>query len=804
MKKETEKIVELDLNDILPNRFQPRIKFNESAIVDLSESIKEHGLIQPIIVRPIGDKYEIVAGERRYKAAVLAGLVTIPTIVLDLNDLDSVEIALIENVQRKDLTPIEEAISYKRTLDMGYLTQEQLANKLGKSQSAIANKIRLLNLSDEVQEALLEEKISERHARSLLKIENDKAQVDLLKQIIKERLTVRKLDERIDEYLKTGKVINSDNEEKETNDEIKEKTDDEKDSLKLVENNKEDNLAIEETNEDITDISELIDMVDLEKRINEILNKIDDENENISSNEEPIEKVEDNKKDNVEDDKKEKDEIKGENDNMINNMMNVDEPINYNTLKNNNTTQGRFLVNVDESNNEQRQNTEPLESQNTGNSGINIFNAKLDDLLAPQGSSLTSQSDNFFSGGNASEPAMNTPQASSIFPTLQTQDNQSPISNFNQPSQGQQSIFNDLLKNNNGTQEQVDTDSLNKFLDPSYIDGEQKNNIQNNSGVNSDVFSKFLTSDYNNIQENTSQNSNLTVSSPSTINTLVGNTTQPTVEPNNFQNNNTMTDSNQLSINSDNLSNEDNVTPSIDQLIATENKPDLLAPMGSEANKVDMMSNGINPFQTTSNEPPVMDSPVVQTLDTNSTPLDKMMPENTSAQPTVEEQPIDFLSTNTPPAFATATPLENEEVAPVTPIIEDLNMSKLLSNPTEVNTEVTPEVKYPEEPVTEDQTQNESTSSEPASIASLAQVETNTNSFLDSSNIQPIIITDYDKQYDPVLPPEIAPKTQQVDFKQVLDMIRNLNDQIESYGYVIETEEIDLEDKYQVIFNITK
>ena len=155
------KIVELNLNDILPNRFQPRIKFKEEAIIELSESIKEHGVLQPILVRPIGDRYEIVAGERRYKGAVLAGLSTIPAIVIDSNDKDSAEIALIENVQRQDLNPIEEAISYKKILDMGYLTQEQLASKLGMSQSAIANKKRLLNLTDEVQEALLEEQISE-------------------------------------------------------------------------------------------------------------------------------------------------------------------------------------------------------------------------------------------------------------------------------------------------------------------------------------------------------------------------------------------------------------------------------------------------------------------------------------------------------------------------------------------------------------------------------------------------------------------------------------------------------------------
>ena len=197
------KVVELPLDDVLPNRFQPRIKFNEDSINELAESIKEHGVIQPIVVRPVGDRYEIIAGERRYKASTLAGLNTIPAIITDLNDKDSAEVALIENVQRQDLTPIEEAISYKKILDMGYLTQENLAEKLGKNQSTVANKLRLLNLDEEVQEALLNEKISERHARSLLKISNTENQVKLLNKIIEERLTVRKTDEEINNMLKT-------------------------------------------------------------------------------------------------------------------------------------------------------------------------------------------------------------------------------------------------------------------------------------------------------------------------------------------------------------------------------------------------------------------------------------------------------------------------------------------------------------------------------------------------------------------------------------------------------------------------
>lgn len=217
----------LNLDDILPNRFQPRIQFSDKNISELAESIKEHGVIQPIVVRRISDKYEIIAGERRYKASILAGKTTIPAIITDLDDKNSAEIALIENVQRQDLTPIEEAVSYKKILDMGYINQTELAEKLGKTQSTIANKLRLLNLNDEVQEALLDGKISERHARSLLKL-NEKNQVNMLSRIINERLTVRKTDEEVDKLFNSEnessgeqKVINNESVENEMNEEIK-------------------------------------------------------------------------------------------------------------------------------------------------------------------------------------------------------------------------------------------------------------------------------------------------------------------------------------------------------------------------------------------------------------------------------------------------------------------------------------------------------------------------------------------------------------------------------------------------------
>ena len=223
--EEERKVINLQIDDILPNRFQPRIKFNEQAINELAESIKIHGVIQPIVVRKIGDKYEIIAGERRYKASIMAGKSTIPAIVTSLDDKESTEIALIENVQRQDLTPIEEAISYKKILDMGYISQQDLGNKLGKTQSTIANKLRLLNLTDEVQEALMENKISERHARSLLKL-NEKNQVIMLNRIINERLTVRRTDEEIEKLLSENsdngeeKIIENEKEEMTMNNDI--------------------------------------------------------------------------------------------------------------------------------------------------------------------------------------------------------------------------------------------------------------------------------------------------------------------------------------------------------------------------------------------------------------------------------------------------------------------------------------------------------------------------------------------------------------------------------------------------------
>lgn len=194
---ENGKLMTLNIDDILPNRFQPRIYFNENNLNELAQSIHKYGVIQPIIVRPVNNKYEIIAGERRYKASKIANKQTIPAIVVNLTDRESEEIALLENAQRRDLTSIEEAVSYKRILDMGYINKEELAKNIGKSENIITGKVNLLDLDDSVGEALLYGKISEGHARSLLKLKDRRLQREMLDRIIKERLTVKKLDEEI-------------------------------------------------------------------------------------------------------------------------------------------------------------------------------------------------------------------------------------------------------------------------------------------------------------------------------------------------------------------------------------------------------------------------------------------------------------------------------------------------------------------------------------------------------------------------------------------------------------------------------
>jgi len=190
-------IIFIKLDDIIPNRFQPREVFDETALNELADSIRQHGVIQPIVVRQVGNKYEIIAGERRYKASAIAGLTKIPAIIKNLDDKESSIVAYVENAQRRNVSAIEEARTSERILKTNNMTQEQLARELGISQSALANKLRLLSLPLEVQEALMKNEISERHARSLLSVKEPEKQIELLNKVKTNKMTVRELESEI-------------------------------------------------------------------------------------------------------------------------------------------------------------------------------------------------------------------------------------------------------------------------------------------------------------------------------------------------------------------------------------------------------------------------------------------------------------------------------------------------------------------------------------------------------------------------------------------------------------------------------
>jgi ParB family chromosome partitioning protein len=191
-----DEIKQLPVADISPSPYQPRSVFDEERIDELCQTIKTHGIIQPIVVRLRDGKYELIAGERRLRAVKKLGLETIPAIIRDFNDSQTASIALIENLQRENLTSIEEAFAYQQLIDIHQLTQESLAQRLGKSQSTIANKLRLLHLCDPVKEALLERKISERHARALLPL-NEELQIKVLEDIISKDLNVKQTEQRV-------------------------------------------------------------------------------------------------------------------------------------------------------------------------------------------------------------------------------------------------------------------------------------------------------------------------------------------------------------------------------------------------------------------------------------------------------------------------------------------------------------------------------------------------------------------------------------------------------------------------------
>ncbi|MEA4962699.1 ParB/RepB/Spo0J family partition protein [Lutispora sp.] len=201
-------VLQLKTTEIEANENQPRRKFDEEALNSLAESIKEHGIVQPIIVRRDGEGYQIVAGERRWRAARIAGLKVVPVVVKDYSETQILEIALIENLQREDLNPIEEANAYKTLMEEHSFSQDEIGKRIGKSRSAITNSLRLLNLPNEIVEHLISGKLTAGHARAILAFDDDKKKIEAAERIINEGLNVRQA-EKLSKEKKTVKRIKS-------------------------------------------------------------------------------------------------------------------------------------------------------------------------------------------------------------------------------------------------------------------------------------------------------------------------------------------------------------------------------------------------------------------------------------------------------------------------------------------------------------------------------------------------------------------------------------------------------------------
>lgn len=191
--------VYVNITKIEPNRDQPRKEFDEEALAGLSESIKEHGVIEPLIVQDRGDHYEIIAGERRWRASRLAGLKEVPVIIKDLTEQEIVEISLIENIQREDLNPIEEAMAYRRLIDEFNLKQDAVAKRVGKNRTTVTNSLRLLKLNENVQQMLVNKEISSGHARAILTIDEKDKQYEIARKVFDENLSVRDTEKLVKE-----------------------------------------------------------------------------------------------------------------------------------------------------------------------------------------------------------------------------------------------------------------------------------------------------------------------------------------------------------------------------------------------------------------------------------------------------------------------------------------------------------------------------------------------------------------------------------------------------------------------------
>ena len=203
--------VKLKITEVEPNREQPRKKFDEDGLIELADSIRQYGVLQPLLVQKMDGYYEIIAGERRWRAAKMAGLKEIPVIIKDFTDQEIVEISLIENIQRENLNPIEEALAFKRLLNEFHLKQDEVAERVSKSRTAVTNSIRLLKLDERVQQMLIDDMISTGHARSLLAVEDQELQYKLAQKVFDEKLSVRDIEKLMKSFSKEEKKKKEDN-----------------------------------------------------------------------------------------------------------------------------------------------------------------------------------------------------------------------------------------------------------------------------------------------------------------------------------------------------------------------------------------------------------------------------------------------------------------------------------------------------------------------------------------------------------------------------------------------------------------
>lgn len=438
-----QEVVQLHLDDIIPNRFQPREVFDERALKELAASIKEHGVIQPIIVRQVNNKYEIIAGERRYKASALAGMTKIPAIVNNLDDKEAAKVALLENLQRRNLNPIEEARTYQKILELDQMTQDSLAKTMGKSQSAVANKIRLLSLPDEVQQALLKEEISERHARALLNVDDHGKQKELLNRVINEKLSVRNLEEEIKQIQSPqqgGGAEMNNNQDNANNIFMSASQTEEKPNLMEAFNNIDNNQNSDNTNNNIFGLNQDNNVVNYGN-----IDEDEIQNENIEFNND-VESSADKKID--------VDEVKS-------NIVDIDQIINeQKEAENNNETkeenqQGNLdnLLNIKE--------PEP-----------SVFNP-MKDLINDQDDNNQVNKDDYFQAPDLMSiqlPNSNNNNFESIMNTPEPQQQNAMINNINNNNNN-----NNNLINNNANSNQMS--SLNDFYSRSFF---TNNNNQNN------------------------------------------------------------------------------------------------------------------------------------------------------------------------------------------------------------------------------------------------------------------------------------------------------------------------------------